>query len=307
MAKNPLSPPALTQVSIPVPESSEEAVAVLMEAVLGIAPSLYTDVDTKETLLSVYLQHGRGLPDTKRKALLNGLKQLVAHGLLPEPVLPQVKKLPAQDWAESWKSHFPTIVIEDRLLVKPPWDKSKPREGQVEVVLDPGLSFGTGHHATTSYCLRQLVKLQPKKGRPWSFVDIGTGSGILAIAAAKLGYEPVLGFDFDPVAVRVALENAAVNGVGDRTKFLKKDLVRSRKAPDQADVVCANLLADILKTEADKVAAHVRPGGYLVVAGILAREFDGVATTYKTRGFKLVDNLADKEWQSGLLRRNKSA
>ena len=136
-----------------------------------------------------------------------------------------------EDWAESWKRHFKPIEIGDALLVKPSWSKRRPRKNQAVVILDPGLSFGTGQHPTTAFCLREIVRLKLAKERGrlarefktrhhadepsalQSFLDIGTGSGILAIAAAKLGYQPVHAFDFDAEAVRIARANARANRV----------------------------------------------------------------------------------------------
>ena len=126
----------------------------------------------------------------------------------------RLNKVPPEDWAESWKRHFKPIEIGGDLLILPSWSKRKPKTGQAVVVLDPGLSFGTGQHATTSFCLNEIVKLRrSSKASELSLLDGGTGSGILAIAAAKLGYKPVEAFDFDPVSVRVARANATSNGV----------------------------------------------------------------------------------------------
>jgi ribosomal protein L11 methyltransferase len=189
------------------------------------------------------------------------------------------------------------------LLVKPSWSRRKAARGQSVVVLDPGLSFGTGQHPTTHFCLTQLVAARKPDTRQ-SFLDIGTGSGILAIAAAKLGYRPVQGYDFDPESVRVARENVARNKVSELFKPVRRDLLKTPK-PRKAcyDVVCANLLADLLISAREKILAHLRPDGRLVVAGILAREFEDVRLAYEQAGLRLVADRVENEWRSGCFAR----
>jgi ribosomal protein L11 methyltransferase len=178
--------------------------------------------------------------------------------------------------------------------------RAKP--GQAVVVLDPGLSFGTGQHPTTSFCLRLLVNAR-RDDQAQSFLDIGTGSGILAIAAAKLGYRPVLAFDCDPDAVRVARANARRNRVGKRMRIQEADLRTFSPGRRRGhDVVCANLLANLLVAESGKILQQVKPGGLLVVAGILAREFDCVNRHYIAAGARLLRSCAQREWQSAAYR-----
>ena len=135
------------------------------------------------------------------------------------------RRVAREDWSESWKRHFKALEIGPTLLVKPGWVRRRARKGQAVVVLDPGLSFGTGNHPTTEYCLRALAAGR-RDGERQSFWDVGTGSGILAIAAAKLGYAPVVAMDFDAEAVRVARENARRNGVLERVSISRRDITR---------------------------------------------------------------------------------
>jgi ribosomal protein L11 methyltransferase len=213
-----------------------------------------------------------------------------------------VRTIRTRDWANSWKRHFKPLDIAGRLLVRPSWSRRRPGPGQVEVVLDPGLSFGTGQHPTTAFCLEQVVRHRPGR-EPRALLDVGTGSGILAIAAAKLGYAPVEAFDFDPTAVRAAAENVARNGVADRVRLRRRDLTRlPRTSREQFDVVCANLLADLLVRERGRLAARVKPGGILVLAGILAREFPAVRAAYEELGFKKLAGRHINEWESAAFR-----
>jgi ribosomal protein L11 methyltransferase len=226
-----------------------------------------------------------------------------------------------EDWAEPWKLHFKPVEIGDALLIKPSWSKRKPRKGQAVIVLDPGLSFGTGHHPTTAFCLGAIVKHQasgrvhfPQRigtdgssSRPYlksrAFLDLGTGSGILAIAAAKLGYSPVHALDFDPEAVRVARVNARANRVHHQLKIRRGDVTKSPMPPrERYDLVCANLVSHLLIAERRRIAAQLNRAGTLVLAGILKPEFAAVQKAYAVLGLKLVCCRTEKEWCSGSFR-----
>jgi ribosomal protein L11 methyltransferase len=209
-----------------------------------------------------------------------------------------VKTLPRENWAESWKRHFKPMAIGNSLLVKPSWSRQPPRAGQKVIVLDPGLSFGTGQHPTTGFCLRQLAR--SRSGQAQSFLDIGTGSGILAIAAARLGYDPVEAFDFDPESVRVARANARQNRVAGQLRLFEQDLTRLPSQPErQFDFICANLISTLLLQEKKRIVNRLKSGGVLVLAGILKSEFCSVQTTYEKLGLKFFAGRSEKEWRSG--------
>ncbi|HEY1719239.1 MAG TPA: 50S ribosomal protein L11 methyltransferase, partial [Verrucomicrobiae bacterium] len=198
-----------------------------------------------------------------------------------------------------WKRHFKPIEIGDLLLVKPSWSKKRPRKNQAVVILDPGLSFGTGQHPTTEFCLGEIVRCR-KNGMLQSFLDIGTGSGILAIAAAKLGFKPVRAIDFDPEAVRVAKANAKANGVLRKIEIVRGDVTKfSTKAKNRFDLVCANLISNLLIAERKKITAQLKPGGILVLAGILKLEFLDVQKKFEELGLQLISSRSKREWRSG--------
>lgn len=164
------------------------------------------------------------------------------------------------------------------------------------MILDPGLSFGTGQHPTTAFCLEEIVRCR-KSGRQ-SFLDIGTGSGILAIAAAKLGYAPVHAFDFDPEAVRIARANAHANGV--KIRIVRGDAAKLPLRPKRTfDVVCANLISTLLIAERKRIAAQVSRDGVLVLAGILRSEFPEVRRAFTALGLKPAAAAGKNEWRSG--------
>lgn len=292
----------LIQVSVRVPVETEDAVADLFAGIFRQPAALVTDEETLITEVSAYCENPQDWTPRREAALTQRLARLHATGLLARKPRLRVRSIRTRDWANSWKHHFKPLDIAGRLLVRPSWSRRRPRPGQAEVVLDPGLSFGTGQHPTTAFCLEQVVRQRPR-GTPRSLLDVGTGSGILAISGWKLGYSPVEAFDYDPAAVRAATENLARNGVGRTLKLACRDLTRQPRAPRvRFHLVCANLLADLLLHEQDRLVARVAPGGVLVLAGILAREFAEVRAAYERRGLKLFANRRVNEWQSGAFR-----
>jgi ribosomal protein L11 methyltransferase len=289
----------LRQVSVITSHEAEDAVAALLEELSARPAAVYTDGETKITTVSVYCEKSSEWKAGKRAALVLGLKRIRASGLNIGRGRILVKRVAREDWAESWKRHFKPIEIGSTLLIKPGWIKRRPRRGLAVVVLDPGLSFGTGNHPTTEFCLRELAARR-KTGRAQSFWDIGTGSGILAIAAVKLGYAPVRAIDFDPEAVRVARENADRNGVARQLRIARGDIttVPSRSS-EKYDLICANLISTLLLDARKRIVNRLNPGGTLVLAGILKNEFAQIQKAYEQAGLKLVRSRARGEWQSG--------
>jgi len=192
---------------------------------------------------------------------------------------PVVRDLGDRDWKDSYKAHFKAWQF-GRLHWVPEWERATYRlpAGEVVLWLDPGLAFGTGNHETTRLCVERLVALaeRPPQAR---VIDAGCGSGILALSAALLGYREVVGFDNDPEAVRVSEENATLNRMTGRVKFFEGDLVTGL-AGRQAEIVMANILADVLIRFARELVAAVAPGGTLVLSGILAQERDQVRDAF---------------------------
>jgi ribosomal protein L11 methyltransferase len=293
----------LRQISITTNPLAEDAVAALLEREFGQTPTIYTNADTQLCTVSVYWTLPDAVVADAKASLRDGLTDTEESGLDVAPGRIAIRKVKPRDWSESWKRHFKPIAIGRKLLVKPTWSNRSAKPGQQVVLLDPGLSFGTGQHATTHFCLTQLTALR-RPGVRQSFLDMGTGSGILAIAAAKLGYSPVEAFDFDPDAVRIAKENVALNGVSKAVKPVRADLTRlPKQSKQQFDVVCANLIYDLLIAERDRILIRVAPGGSLVLAGILATQFRQVELAFRTAGLRLAAAKTTKEWRSGLFRR----
>src|SRR5215510_14363688 len=232
---------ALWQISVSIGRDAEDAVADLLQRVFELTPSIYRREEDGATSVTVYSPK-KTHPDRRAlDALSIGLKRIAQYGLDIHPGTVTIKKIKQRDWAEAWKHHFKLIEFGRSLLIKPSWSRRRPRKGQAVVVLDPGLSFGTGQHPTTQFCLAQLVAVR-HADTAQSFLDVGTGSGILALAAAKLRYQPVHGFDADPEAVRVARENARKNRVFHRIRLVRADLTELPISSEfKYHIVCANL------------------------------------------------------------------
>jgi ribosomal protein L11 methyltransferase len=192
------------------------------------------------------------------------------------------------DWAERWKEwHRPVDVSWNlrRMRIRPPWEQ--PAAGPIDIVIDPGQAFGTGAHATTRLCLELLLELEPAG----AFADWGCGTGVLAIAAARLGYDPVLAVDHDPASIAATCDNAAVNGVQ-----LEVERVNLRERPGPyAPTVCANLVRPLLL---DVARLLERPPRDLIVSGLLRHEADEVAAAFAHHGLAEVDRRSGAEWSA---------
>ncbi len=288
----------LWRVSLSVPLQAEDAVVELLTRIFQTPATSYFSERTKRSTVSVYLEKRSGINKALR-LLAPSLLLLKEEDILFRIPKPRILPLKAQDWAESWKRHFKPFLAAKTFFVKPSWISRQPPRNVLEIVLDPGLSFGTGHHPTTRFCLDQIARIA-KTRSTCSVIDFGSGSGILAIAAAKLGCHPIRAIDFDPVAVSVARNNAETNGVADRILFARADLTQVRFPPKRPyDLVCANLLADLLEANADRIAAFVAPGGSALAAGILNSQFQTVQRAFEKQGLCLEKHVTQREWTSG--------
>ena len=200
-----------------------------------------------------------------------------------------VAEVPDRDWGEAWKEGLAAFSV-GRVFVRPSWIEQAPPPGAAEVVLDPGMAFGTGTHATTALCLRAIDDLlQARPGA--SLLDVGTGSGLLAIAARKLGAGRVAAIDRDPVAVEVARENAARNAAPVEVGGAPLSRVRG-----PFDLVVANILANTLVELAPGLARQLAPGGRLLLAGLLAGQVDEVRRAFRRHGLSAEDERRGGEW-----------
>lgn len=228
--------------------------------------------------------------DTAKRA---ALEQALWHlgQLYPIPP-PRICELTEADWAEAWKKGYDIQRLGRRLVIVPTWLEYSPAPGEVVIRLEPGMAFGTGLHPTTRLCAAALEDYL----RPGDHVlDVGTGSGILAIAAAKLGAATVRAVDIDPVAVRVAHENAALNGV---ESVLEIEVGSAEPGLGQFDVITANILANVIVDLTGDLVTCLAPSGYLIAGGILEAHEASVLERWRAAGLIVVDRSQFKDWIS---------
>ena len=202
----------------------------------------------------------------------------------------RVRPVEDADWAEAWKAHYVPQRI-GSLVVVPSWSTEAVGPGEVEVTLDPGMAFGTGLHPTTRGCLQLLQAVQPM---PDLVLDVGCGSGILALAALRLGADRAVGIDTDPLAVEATIANAERNGLGNRLEATVGTL--AAEAAQRYPLVLANLVAAILVELAPRLAAHVAPAGTLLTSGIIQPKADAVIAAMRDARMHVVSSLDDGEW-----------
>jgi len=205
-----------------------------------------------------------------------------------------------EDWANSWKKYYKPIRIAHRLMVVPTWEEYEPQQGDLILKMDPGMAFGTGTHETTRLCAT-LTEDYMKPGA--RVLDVGTGSGILAIAASKLGAGEVMAYDIDPVAVRVAQENCDVNGCDNVTCGISDLLAGVDTKGGLYDFVCANIVADIIVRMADDILRYMKPGGLLAVSGIIDTQAERVHAALTKGGLTHILTRAENDWNAMLFTR----
>ncbi|MDD6884313.1 MAG: 50S ribosomal protein L11 methyltransferase [Eubacteriales bacterium] len=203
-----------------------------------------------------------------------------------------------EDWAESWKKSFKPFRLGSHMLVKPSWEQCDAAAEDKIIEIDPGMAFGTGTHETTGMCV-ELVEKNVKPGM--KVIDVGTGTGILAIAAAHMGASDVLAIDLDAVAVRVAAENVRKNGFEKVIAVRQGDLLEAVEAV--ADVVIANIIADVIIMLAAPVKAHIVPGGLFICSGIAREKKDGVLKALDDAGYAIQEIAEKGEWAAIAARR----
>jgi len=283
------SPARWLELSAEVAPDAEEAVADVLRRHVHAGVS----IEGGETSVVVkgYLPADGDLA-RRRRALRRQLAPLVSSSAL------RTRWLSEEDWAHVWKKFFPVLRVSPRLVVCPTWRSYRPRRGEEVIRLDPGMAFGTGQHPTTLMCLSALEELL----RPgMAVLDLGTGSGILALAAARLGATSVLALDIDPQAAVVARENVRLNRLEAVVRVEEGGL---DEAPSAAfDLAMANISAAVIVEAAPALAAVLRPGGVLIVAGFSAESADRVSSAQTSTGFVVERALADGDWRAQIARK----
>lgn len=205
--------------------------------------------------------------------------------------------IPEIDWNETWKKNFVPIDVGNNLTIVPSWLASDSR--RIPVIIDPGMVFGTGHHETTRTCLCLMERLAQYSAHEKRFLDIGTGTGILAIGASRLGFGQIEAVDVDPLAVDAALRNVTANGLTNIT--VKQGTISA--ADGSFDVIAANLLSEILVDIAPELAARLKAGGTAILSGLLMGQEEEVLTAMSSAGLSFEEKIIDGKWVSLLFRK----
>jgi ribosomal protein L11 methyltransferase len=198
-----------------------------------------------------------------------------------------------EDWANSWKAYYKPIKIGEKIVICPAWERYTPAEGEIVIRMDPGMAFGTGTHETTRLVIRLLEKYT-KAGQ--LMLDVGTGTGILAICASRLGADFCRAYDIDPTAVRVARENIKDSGLTNVTCDQSDLLKQVSLENGRYDLVCANIVADIIIRMTPDVGKYMKDDAVLLASGIIAERCDDVIACFEANGFKIVECLTDNDW-----------
>lgn len=259
----------------------------------GIMPGLWEDHQIeppKMLAVRAYFAADERAEDTKAR-----LESALGHMSLMYPMpTPEYKSVADEDWAEAWKAHYHPIRIGQRLLIRPRWIEMELKPDDVEIALDPGMAFGTGTHPSTQLCLEAIESLtQPGV----NVLDMGTGSGILAIAAVKLGAAHVLAIDIDPVAVKVAEENATENGVAEKITAQTGSLESVIGSARRFDLVVVNIISRVIIHMCENhLGETVRPGGKAIFSGVIDEQADEVEAALRKTGLEPYARRQQGDW-----------
>ncbi|MBO6246534.1 MAG: 50S ribosomal protein L11 methyltransferase [Anaerovibrio sp.] len=245
-----------------------------------------TEVVTEKAYLAV-----DGELEGKLQTFKQEVKALEGRGVSIAPGIITTSELADEDWSDTWKQYFHTEKPGDRIVIKPSWEQYEPKDDEIVVELDPGAAFGTGTHATTSMCICELEKLvQPGM----KVFDVGTGSGILSIIAAKLGAKDIQAVDYDDSVLKIVQENLEENHVENVISVAQSDLMQN--VHGKANLVIANIVADIIIRLFDQLDEHLEEDGTLLTSGIIEDRIDDVINAATAHGYGVVKRMENKGW-----------
>lgn len=281
-----------TQVTVQVPVQMEDAVSDFLATLTG--RGVQTGEGEGTVLIDAYLSPEKA--DAQLEQIRRYIGDLTGDGCRSDAVSVRAEEIAEEDWMSVFRSQHRPVRISDRLVIRPAWCDPV---GSRDLILDPGLAFGTGSHFTTRMCLELLDSLQgvPEGAR---MLDLGTGSGILAIAGAFLGLGDILAVDVDPMAVEVAAGNVEGNHVADVIRVKRGSL---EEAEGAYEIITANLSGSLLMKLAEEICPHLAVNGHLIVSGIMADEREDVITTFVRCGLQTEKIVQEDEWVAALYRR----
>jgi len=279
-----------TQVAVKVSPEMEDPVSDFLTTLTG--RGIRIREEGGQSVIDAFLQPGE-IEDSLLR-IEKHLEDLVQMGLHDGLSRQEVKELPEEDWMAVFRAQHTAVRVSDRLVVRPTWCEPT---GEREIVIDPGMAFGTGSHATTRMCLALLDKCLGDRV-PGRMFDLGTGSGILAIAGAHLGIGDILAVDIDAMAVDVATRNVMGNDADARVR-VEEGGIEAARGP--YDLITANISASLLKRMAADITRHLGPGGCVILSGILEDEEAEVLGEFIRCGLKVEQVMKDKVWVAALL------
>ncbi len=238
-------------------------------------------------------------PDTENienqvKHIREKIEELETFGIRNKPFQVEYKAVHEEDWATSWKKYYKPLRIGERIIIKPTWEEYKSEPGDLIVEMDPGMAFGTGTHETTKMCI-EILQDYIKGGE--LVYDVGTGSGILGITAAKLGARKVLAIDLDPVAVDSAKINAGFNNL-DNIEIKQGNLLDEAGEDVKADLIVANIIADVIMSMAGDIRRLLKPGGIFIGSGIIHLREAEVVAKLQENGFEVLEVRNENDWRA---------
>ncbi len=289
------------KITVLAPPHMAEAVSDLLGVLSGAGVELRPGQQRGVPISAFFHLAGDGDEASQRiKELEKRLGELFDLYGLTAPVL-EKEYFADQDWATSWQEYFHAFAVIPGLIIRPSWEPYQAEEGERVIVMDPGQAFGTGQHASTSMAL-ELVRDSLREMGGGRVLDVGCGTGILAMAAALFGADSVLAIDNDPEAVRVASENIAINQLEQRIRVSGRDL---QEIEGTFDLICANIVHNVLVDMAPELTARLVPGGRLVLAGILSGEQEeNIIRVYRVLGCSPVARRHTDEWTGLLVRKS---
>ena len=255
------------------------------------------ELNTEIVTVKAYLPVDDELEE-KMRLFEQAFNELLQHGLEKGQGMLKWREVQEEDWASSWKEYFHPVKVGERIVIKPSWEEYIPGDNDLVIELDPGMAFGTGTHHTTAMCCRVLEEVI----KPGQMVfDIGTGSGILAVAAAKLGAESIQAVDLDAVAVRVAKENVEINRVEKQVKVSQGDLLTG--IIGQADVIIANIIADIVIKLLKDIPGRLKDDGVFIASGIITERLSDVTAALLEHNLLLDRVIEEGGWVAMVIRK----
>jgi ribosomal protein L11 methyltransferase len=278
------------------------AQGVYQEELESQAPGDFEAASAKE-VLKAYLPF-----DIRLEHRIDSLKTYVDSLIYLFPEIEELdfatETIVDQNWGEEWKKYFKPLRVSKNIVIKPTWERYAPAGRDIVIEIDPGMAFGTGQHPSTRMCLEALedIILKDRTIKNWRVLDVGTGTGILGIACAKLGADKVVCVDIDKKAAEIARENVAVNHVEDRIQIINRDVTTIR---EPFDLIVANLTVQILLRLRTHLMSLIENAGYLVISGIIDQHKSDIESHFSTDIFTLHHIITEKEWVCYVLQKKR--